>query len=75
MLTKAAINAGLDRPLSPHVLRATLATQLHTQGVLLHQIQDLLGHSSVTTTSLYVKKLRDARASPRLRLAIDRDAK
>lgn len=70
MLTRASSIAGLEPRPSPHVLRATLATQMHRQGILLHQIQDLLGHSSITTTSLYVKRLRQAEESPSVRLQL-----
>ncbi len=68
MVQKAGLAAGLTHLPSPHTLRATLATELHRQGVLLHRIQDLLGHSSPNTTTLYVKKLRDAADAPQLRL-------
>ena len=70
ILSAAAKRAGLSRKVSPHVLRATLATNLHAQGILLHQIQDLLGHSSVSTTSLYVKRQREAKDAPSLQLRL-----
>jgi integrase/recombinase XerD len=68
MLFRASQRANLNSRPSPHALRAALATELHRQGVLLHQIQDLLGHSSVTTTSLYITRLKQAEESPSLKV-------
>jgi integrase/recombinase XerD len=44
---------GLDRPISPHLLRHTFATRLLRQNVNLRVVQELLGHSNVATTQIY----------------------
>ena len=70
MVTKAAKLSGIEVLPSPHTFRATLATELHRQGVLLHRIQDLLGHSNVSTTALYIKKLSSVEDSPSVKLRV-----
>lgn len=52
-LSKAAKAAGLDSPVTPHMLRHTAATQLIEAGVDIRYIQRLLGHASLTTTEIY----------------------
>lgn len=38
-----------------HILRHTLATRLHSSGVDIKQVADLLGHNSLDTTARYAR--------------------
>lgn len=52
-LAKAATSAGLQRRVTPHMLRHSAATQLIESGVDIRFVQRLLGHASLATTELY----------------------
>jgi integrase/recombinase XerD len=53
LLRQLAADAGLSRPLTPHMLRHTAATLLLDAGVDIRLVQRLLGHSSIATTQIY----------------------
>ncbi len=46
---------GITKKISPHSLRASLATHLHKTGVPLGQVKDLLNHKNIATTLMYTK--------------------
>jgi len=52
-LAKAASEAGLQRRVTPHMLRHSAATQLIESGVDIRYVQRLLGHASLSTTEIY----------------------
>lgn len=53
-ITKAGVQLGFARHISSHDLRATAGTALFRKTKDIRLVQDFLGHSSITTTELYV---------------------
>ncbi len=53
IVTKYAMRAGLASSVSPHTLRHTFATHMLDSGCDLRTVQEILGHSSLSTTQVY----------------------
>ncbi len=53
ILDKLVVNCGIEHHVSPHTLRHCFATHMLDSGADLRGIQEVLGHSSLSTTQVY----------------------
>ena len=54
MLKKYVKSAGINRNITPHMFRHSFATYLIEEGVDVSCVQQILGHSSIRTTQIYI---------------------
>ncbi|MBX9704147.1 MAG: tyrosine-type recombinase/integrase [Silvanigrellaceae bacterium] len=70
LVARLAKMVGIQKSVSSHSCRASVASLLHKKGVPVGEIQDLLGHRDIKTTMLYVRTLSEENQSAAMKIGI-----
>ena len=57
-IKNAVVQSGINKPATTHTLRHSFATHVLQSGYDIRTVQELLGHSDVSTTMIYTHVLK-----------------
>jgi integrase/recombinase XerD len=69
LVKEIAARTGIEKEISPHTLRHTFAAMMWDKGLDPVQIMEILGHSSIRTTLIYIGKLGIKKAKELMKLS------